>query len=161
MWSLHLDKHVIRNQKGLQRMLPVSSIPPIQDMVDWHSTAILASFWNAPSHTAEPRRSLAALIMNVSWVPTIQGCSLRLGSTGRGNPWVCVSAMAAVRRVMVSVRRCRRNGSGVTTGLPGWVNITSPLALAWCLGITRLGAGGAEHHSVHVHSSEQEELVSL
>ena len=85
MWSLHLDKHMIRNQRGLQRVVLVSSILPMLDMVDWHSTAILASFWNAPSHTAEPRSSLAALIMYVSWVSTLWGCLLRLESAGRGS----------------------------------------------------------------------------
>ena len=161
MWSLHLDKHMIRNQRGLQRVVLVSSILPMLDMVDWHSTAILASFWNAPSHTAEPRSSLAVLIMYVSWVSILRGCSLRLESAGRGNPWVCVLAVAAVRRVMVSGRRCHRNGSGGATGLPGWVGITATLALAQCSGVTRLGAGGAEHRSVRVYSSEQGELVSL
>ena len=76
-------------------------------------------------------------------------------------PWVCVLAVAAVRRVMVSGRCCHRNGSGVATGLPGWVGITATLALAQCSGVTRLGAGGAEHRSVRVYSSEQGELVSL
>lgn len=120
----------------------MSSTPPMLDMMDWHSTTILPFFWNAPSHTAEPRSSLTALIVNVNWVPTLGGCSPRLGRAGRGNPWVCVSAVAAVRRVMMSVRRCCRSGSGVTTGLPGCVIVTATLALAQCSGITCLGAGG-------------------
>ena len=53
---------------------------------------------------------------------------------------------------------CCQEGHGEWEVLPQeWLT----LALAQCSGVTRLGAGGAEHRSVRVYSSEQGELVSL